>query len=575
MINQYYLRELERLRTLGAQFSREHPALASMLAQEQTDPDVKHLLEGSAFLTGLVYAKLDDELPEFLYAMLQMAAPHYLRHIPCLTMIAFTPKRALREALTIKRGTIVNSRPIDGTACPFAICRDVVMAPMTISRAFLSGAGANGSLRLEFTLSDMELKSLPPDILHFTLAGNYSEAADLFMVLQRGVREIRLIPGPGGEILRLPRESFIACGFAEEEAILPYPPQSFGAFRHLQEYFALPERFCAFRIKGLADWHSRGTGGSFALEMDITNIPAELPQINSDSFRLFVAPAINLFSSSAEPIVLDHRNPAYLVTPSGANRSHYQVFSVNKVRGSIQGSPEKREYRPFLAVRMANEMGLVYSLSPRASLLHGEIEQWLSVSYVPEAPLLTEILSLDIMCTNGSLPERLKIGQIDQPSSDSPELADFSNLRPASAMSSPPLGSGVLWRLLSHLYLNLLSIANTDNLRSLLQLYIFNDTNDRASVLTNRKKVEAIADLTLGGSQRFVGQRLLRGRLIDLRLNSAGFAGLGDLYLFASVLHRFLASYAAINTYTELKVSDTLGKDEYQWPARLGSRQLL
>jgi type VI secretion system protein ImpG len=575
VINQYYRRELERLRTLGAQFAREHPALASMLSQEQTDPDVKQLLEGSAFLTSLVYAKLDDELPEFLYAMLQMAAPHYLRHIPCLTMIAFTPKRALRETLIIKRGTIINSRPVDGTACPFAICRDVVMAPLSVSRAELSGAGGSGSLRLEFALSDMELKSLPADILHFTLAGNYSEAADLFMLLQRGVREIRLIPGPGGEILRLSRQSFSAGGFAEEEAILSYLPQSFGAFRHLQEYFALPERFCAFSIKGLEDWHSRGTGGSFALEMDIAGLPARPPQISSDSFRLFAAPAVNLFAASAEPIVLDHRNPAYLVTPSGANRSHYQVFSVNKVRGSIQGSPEKREYKPFLAVRMANDMGLVYSLSPRASLIDGAIEQWLSVSYVPGAPLLTEILSLDIMCTNGALPERLKTGHIDQPSANSPELADFTNLRPASAMSSPPLGSGVLWRLLSHLYLNLLSIANTDNLRSLLQLYIFNDTNDRASVLTNRKKVEAVSALTLSAAQRFAGRRLLRGRSIDLRLNSDGFVSAGDLHIFSSVLHCFLASYAAVNTYTELKVSDTLGKDEYQWPARLGSRQLL
>jgi type VI secretion system protein ImpG len=304
-------------------------------------------------------------------------------------------------------------------------------------------------------------------------------------------------------------------------------------------------------------------------------VPAVLPAVGSDSFRLFVTPAINLFSSPAEPIVLDHRSQSYLLSPSGSNRGHSRVFAVERVTGHVQGSPEKREYKPFLSRRLSEDMGLTYSVTPRLSFLNDEIEQWLSVSYVPGEQLATEILSLDMVYTNGSLPEKLERGQINQPSPSSPELADFTNLRPPSAMYSPPLGNDVMWRLLSHLYLNLLSIANADNLRSLLRLYIFPGTNDHAAVLTNQKKVEAIAGLTLTPAQRFVGEHLMRGRQISLLLHRDGFAGAGDLYIFSSVLHQFLASYAALNTYTELTVSDTSGKDQYQWPARLGSRPLL
>jgi len=39
-------------------------------------------------------------------------------------------------------------------------------------------------------------------------------------------------------------------GFEDDEALLPYGPRSFQGYRLLQEYFALPQRFCLFEIGG-------------------------------------------------------------------------------------------------------------------------------------------------------------------------------------------------------------------------------------------------------------------------------------------------------------------------------------
>ena len=64
MFNKYYQEELQNLRELAVEFSKVHPALAPMLSGPSTDPDVERLLEGVAFLTGLLRGKLDDDFPE-------------------------------------------------------------------------------------------------------------------------------------------------------------------------------------------------------------------------------------------------------------------------------------------------------------------------------------------------------------------------------------------------------------------------------------------------------------------------------------------------------------------------------
>ena len=157
----------------------------------------------------------------------------------------------------------------------------------------------------------------------------------------------------------------------------------------------------------------------------------------------------------------------------------------------------------------------------------------------------------------------------------SPELAEFSNLRAPTAPVQPPLGKNLLWRLLSHLFLNYLSVADAENLRSVLKLYIFTETRDRNSVLSNTQRVEAIREVAVKDSDRFVEGRLLRGQEITVRIDPQGFTGEGDLYLFGSVLDLFLGNYAAVNAFTRLTVEDTSGKERMTWPIRLGDRILL
>jgi type VI secretion system protein ImpG len=179
------------------------------------------------------------------------------------------------------------------------------------------------------------------------------------------------------------------------------------------------------------------------------------------------------------------------------------------------------------------------------------------------------------MCTNADLPESLEVGDINKPTETSPELVEFSNIRIPTSTVQPPLDKNMLWRFLSHLYLNYLSIAEVKSLREILKIYIFTDTKDRSQVLANTQRVEALQDLRFEHSHRIIKGRVLHGQDIVITLDPNGFTGIGDMLLFSSVLDRLLAGYAAINNYTRLIVLDTRKKELFKWPPRLGDRPLL
>ncbi|MDO5536424.1 MAG: type VI secretion system baseplate subunit TssF, partial [Desulfovibrionaceae bacterium] len=369
MISDYFQRELDLLRERGKSFSRRHPALAPMLSDEGTDPDVERLLEGTAYLSANIREKLDDQLPEIIHSLLNMVAPHYLRPVPSSTIISFTPRRALRECLTIRRGTLINSVEVDGTSCPFATCSDVEVAPLELSKVDLRpGRAGTGRLVLEFsTLNSLPLQAATGKSLRLYFTGAYADAARRLMLLCHHCRGLRLVPesARGAEAFTLPASSLHLAAFNEGEDIIPYPAGSFCGFRYLQEFFMMPERFCLVEILNFDRWTTRGMGRSFTLEVELGDLPDELPSFRTDHIRLFAAPAVNIFPMSGNPIRLDHRRDQYIIRPAGYDMQHYLVYSVDRVTGLRQGESTPREYQPFLAANPGSAPNPVYSLSTR------------------------------------------------------------------------------------------------------------------------------------------------------------------------------------------------------------------
>lgn len=575
MLNRYYEEELNKLKGLAVEFAQNNPALAPMLSGASADPDVERLLEGVAFLTGLTRQKLNDEFPEFVQELANLLFPHYLRQVPASTLVGFSPKSPLGEVVRLPAGIELASVPVDGTSCRFRTTCDLDVQPLRVVDVnVLSTVGVAPVLVMDFELDGLLLSQWESNSLRLFLGGGYAEASKLLLLLTRHVTHVQL-SSDGGERLELDARSIRASGF--DHRLLPYPSNAFDGYRVLQEYFSQPEKFLFFDIEGLERWANRGRGAAFSVFFTLDEMPAWLPEIRPESFRLNVVPAINLFEYTADPINLDHRASEYRVTPEGQSRAHYQVYSVDQVVGYQQGNASERTYLPFGLYRHDGRSGkLSYRTVLREATVGRGNEVFLSVNYRPGDTPVPETLSIRISCTNGSLPESLKLGDIGQPTSTSPERIHFQNIRPVTPAQEPPIGEALLWRLVSHVSLNYLSITQTANLQALLALYVQPGRQDQGVGAANRRRIDGILDVSAVPETRLVGRgSVLRGQFVRIRCRQDHYADIGDMYLFGCVLERFLADYASVNAYTRVELEDALSGTVFKWPPRLGQQTLL
>ncbi|MBW2109150.1 MAG: type VI secretion system baseplate subunit TssF [Deltaproteobacteria bacterium] len=577
MFNRHFQQELANLRELGKAFCEAHPAVAPMLSGPTADPDVERLLEGVAFLTGLLREKLDDDFPEIVHELTRLIWPHYLRPIPCTTIIAFRPKPTVKERVTIPAGVQVASVEVEETRCLFQTCYPVDLYPLRIRDAsYREASGRPASVRIRFELLGPKLCDWQPKALRFHLAGGYGDAADLYLLLRKYVKQIVIEPSEGGSPLTLSAEHLRPVGFSDDEQLIPYPGHSFPAYRIIQEYFMLPEKFLFLDLVGWEDWQNRGEGTRFEIRFELAPLPFQAPRIGKEHFVLAATPAVNIFPYDADPIRLDHRLAEYPIRPAGAAGHQYQVYALESVTGFVQGTAEERAYVPFEIFNPNPESTPVYHVKLRKSPIEGSYKVFLSVAYPKQAgPPSSETLSIRLLCTNGSLPESLQVGDISVPASSSPEFAEFENIRPPTANVLPPLEANLLWRLLSHLSLNYLSLGKAENLRALLELYIFPETRDRTTIVANQRRIAGIDDVQIKASNRLVSGIMMRGQEVVVSLRQDHFACPGDLFLFGSMLDAFMGAYASMNSYTQLFVHEVLKGDRYQWPARVGDHPLM
>ena len=106
-------------------------------------------------------------------------------------------------------------------------------------------------------------------------------------------------------------------------------------------------------------------------------------------------------------------------------------------------------------------------------------------------------------------------------------------------------------------------------MKEILKLYDFDNSP------VTRQQISGIVSVDSRPVTRRVGQSICRGVEVTLEFDEDKYVGTG-LYLFASVLERFLGQYVSVNSFSQL-VAKTLQKKEVlkKWPPRNGNRILL
>ena len=135
----------------------------------------------------------------------------------------------------------------------------------------------------------------------------------------------------------------------------------------------------------------------------------------------------------------------------------------------------------------------------------------------------------------------------------------------------PFLGGELQWRLISHLSLNYMSLVQGGEtaLKEILKLYDFDNSP------STRQQIDGIVALSSQHVTKRLGQSFSRGVQVTVEFDEEKFVGTG-LFLFASILERFLAQYVSVNSFSQMVVKTIQQKEIVKkWTPRSGNQALL
>lgn len=594
----YYERELTFMRESGAEFAKKYPKIASRLLLEPDrceDPHTERLLEAFSFLTGRIQKKIDDSYPELTESLLQIIYPHYTRPLPSMTVVKFMPR--LQNVPTsghrVKKGTQLFSQLIKGTRLTFRTTQEIQLLPVEVAKAETTfppnpGVGALNGIKIELnTAPKMKISQIEwPDALRFYLNGQQQQVFKLYELLMNHSVQVEIISYTEEKTVRRRKDTLTLgvehikpMGFTKDEAILPWPEQSFDGYRLLFEYFAFPEKFLFFELTGMKKLRQID-GDVFEINIYLNHKDTERMLINQDTFCMYASPAINLFKQIAMPVRVEHKKAEYPIYHDIHNKSTTEVFSVDKVTGISENGDSTTHYQPFYALshfENQEESEAYWHIRRRKSSRKGDEGMDLLLSFTDDSMAAADprcsTLTVHTTCTNRDLPSRMVPGGFARDffiEVESPIEGVACMMKPTQARRPKP-GSRMQWRLISHLSLNYLSLvsSNGQGLKELLKLYDIHDSP------VTRQQIEGLEEVQYRHVAMRIGRSFCRGVEVALVMNEDKFVG-SSVYLFASVLERFLAHYVSINSFTRLVVKSIQRRQEIKaWSPRNGERILL
>lgn len=307
----YFREELDYLRQLSKLLATEKPHLARFLAEKDADPDIERLLEGVAFLTGNLRQKIEDEFPELTHGLIKMLWPNYLRPVPAMTLIEYTPdmdKSSVpvliprNEQFTTNAGEIRVDEVLPSDAkkeepppCTFTLCRDIWLLPVRLEQIENRSTTRNGVINITFSVAPgTDFRTLDLNKLRFWLGNDDNYTRDqLYLWFCEYLQGADLTVGE--QHLRLPEFMLKAVGFEPQDAMLPWPKNVHSGYRILQEYFCYPDAFLFFDLCGCPALPDGLQAEFFTLQLRFSRpLPVDI-RLRRDSLRLYCAPAINLF----------------------------------------------------------------------------------------------------------------------------------------------------------------------------------------------------------------------------------------------------------------------------------------
>ena len=185
------------------------------------------------------------------------------------------------------------------------------------------------------------------------------------------------------------------------------------------------------------------------------------------------------------------------------------------------------------------------------------------------------VISVNILATNKDIPSTLRLGEVNAlHSSATVSNIGVENITIPTRSYLPPLAGDFLWRLISNMSLNYLSLGNITTFRTLIEAYDFPGIADAFKHRKTQSLLQGLEKISYKTSEMIYKGLPIRGVETTIEIDPDRYASLGEAYIFSNVLNDFLTLYCNVNTFHRLVVK----VDRYEtfaWKARLGQQSLM
>lgn len=467
-----YDRELRILKESAKEFAVEFPGVAERLGgllDDNIDPMIEGVLEGSAFLAARVQLKLQHEYAEFTSNLLEQLVPDYLAPIPSAALLRVEAPfgdPSLKDGMKINAGSHAEARFVERErriACKYRLASAITIWPFEVTAAeFLPSPAALHGLGIE-AAPDMqsglricllrrisarpdqepaaELVPKKPESwvskvrcneLAFQLSCAEADAIRIYEKLFGHTREIyiRYLDSFGDPVaIKLPLEALQQTGLDEGEELFPQDQRLFGGFDLLREFFVFPAKFMGFRLSGLLSTLSGINTNRIEIIFAFDQAdPKLISVVRAETFTLYAAPAINLFEMNTARVVVKKGEHEHHVVTDRSRHLDFEAHRIMKVYAHYAGRSERTEVYPLYAAPprdLSEKDTIFYSVRrlPRRrssdERLYGQLTRYAGTDMfmtltnhdgTNDGPAVSE-LSVRALCSNRHLTEHLPVGQ--------------------------------------------------------------------------------------------------------------------------------------------------------------------
>jgi len=572
-----YKEELRLFKKSAKTFSDQYPAITENLLRDTLDPDADMLLKGLAYLTAQLRHESAAQFPRALQSISQIIAPHLMQPVPAMTLLAFTAKPNLLNPYIVQSGKSFDTVAIGQNdhghdiTCRFNTVWPVEILPILltdISTHKNESADGQSKLSLEFMFTSernlLENYHFDKLRLYFNLA---TTDASVWLTVLHSLVQTLAITDANGRI-ELAND---AISFPALETRNKTTTKANKGLMHqlLMDYFLCPEKFLFVDID-VSRWQKR-SGSKFVLAADIALPAFPLPELRSADVQLFVAPAINQFEQFAEPLPFNAFSSELQLSAKNRQLSgdmQLDICYVDSVEGITLGEKKGVFLENALQPNKIDQASLSYTFFRKPSVAESGSLPYLGI-YRNSKNENIEVLRIKVQCSQGAWGSEVPVNQVIKATSNSPELVSFTNLTQASPYQPACLVSENAWQIVSDQNITLSTLQSAEQLKQFLQHHIPESLKTTAKQKTNLHRINAIERVHTKAMEKIVKGRLLRGLQFDIFVNIDHFNGVGEVFLFSSIVNQILKMKTPINSVSQMNIINARSAEVTSWPTVL------